>query len=871
MSTWDKLSMADRAKYIKLAVQNGVTSLGDIREVYNKYSEGGPKSKGEFVPLSEVATYDWDNNTVIKDPSGNKKKFADVLRVDPSYKVLVDSDTGKLITEEYLLSDDHKASQDVLERQISNTTRGSRGLDVYQGQSKAREEFKQALNNAGVFSDLRTKNYQNALRRNPNFGNDWNMFNNIMEFTNIATGGAANRLSLTQNARLLYDIGDAIFGDGSWDTVGNSILGNNGIVSDKFAAEHPYWTMAINGVGDITGGVATYKTYNTLSNPRSSYNIRRGMSLKKDKDLNYALRDLHDYNVRKQMQGIDATELYGLDYADELGNSGLIDSYAGRPTIRGNNKYYIRTSAPGNQISTGVKDVVDNRLVNQDRPVFLSAGEPWLEFSNANTIHEFPLEAFGRRSSVDWNGVPTGVDVFDVYNGYTGPNPRYIQGVSHPMAFQISPRSAYTGFQTTVPAEDYVRGFMNIPHTTYERRMLGDIPYVQKTEYTPNGRKPYINSSGIPMKEPPTAEFHKVTKEEVLNALTDTFYKRNGGKLNSNKYGDGSWIQSIMDGTLWDEWKSARANKEVVQGQPTPGNPIVSNKNLNKTEGKSSKETFSYNGNTVYRDLDNNYYDAKGNKLADPENDLLYTYHKQLRDSLKSGTDPLRYFRYYTDNYRHLQKSRIKAAKAASFIDPLNERIPISQGKSKGVSAPKVLIDSMIAHKPANADIYLGLGMLSQETDFYNKRNHGFAGNSLGATNNERYVLPDQTFHRALSYAIRKQYKDTKKREGLTQENYVKKYLNEDNISKNKEVLNYVNKILAEDLNSYQRFKGYIQEDLKPAPNFWDHTWNELLSGNYNPGDKDYNNKVNKEANALKRDPKLSEYVRKALKSSKSK
>ena len=347
--------------------------------------------------------------------------------------------------------------------------------------------------------------------------------------------------------------------------------------------------------------------------------------------------------------------------------------------------------------------------------------------------------------------------------------------------------------------------------------------------------------------------------------------KRNGGKLNSNKYGDGSWIQSIMDGTLWDEWKSARANKEVVQGQPAPGNPIVSNKNLNKTEGKSSKETFLYNGNTVYRDLDNNYYDAKGNKLVDSKNDLLYTYYKQLRDSLKSGTDPLRYFRYYTDNYRHLQNSRIKAAKAASFIDPLNERIPISQGKSKGVSAPKALIDSMIAHKPANADIYTGLGMLSQETDFYNKRNHGFAGNSLGATNNERYVLPDQTFHRALSYAIRKQYRNTDKKEGLTEENYVKKYLNEDNISKNKEVLNYVNKILAEDLNSYPRFKGYIQEDLKPAPNFWDHTWNELLSGNYNPGDRDYNNKVNKEANALKRDPKLSEYVRKALKSSKSK
>lgn len=40
MSKWDKLSMAERAKYIKLAVQNGVTSLSDIRDTYNRYAEG---------------------------------------------------------------------------------------------------------------------------------------------------------------------------------------------------------------------------------------------------------------------------------------------------------------------------------------------------------------------------------------------------------------------------------------------------------------------------------------------------------------------------------------------------------------------------------------------------------------------------------------------------------------------------------------------------------------------------------------------------------------------------------------------------------------------------------------------------------------
>lgn len=38
---WDELSMKDRAKYIKLGVSSGVTSLDTIRKVYNKYAEGG--------------------------------------------------------------------------------------------------------------------------------------------------------------------------------------------------------------------------------------------------------------------------------------------------------------------------------------------------------------------------------------------------------------------------------------------------------------------------------------------------------------------------------------------------------------------------------------------------------------------------------------------------------------------------------------------------------------------------------------------------------------------------------------------------------------------------------------------------------------
>ena len=39
--SWNDLSMADRAAYIKLGLDSGITNLGVIRNIYNKYANGG--------------------------------------------------------------------------------------------------------------------------------------------------------------------------------------------------------------------------------------------------------------------------------------------------------------------------------------------------------------------------------------------------------------------------------------------------------------------------------------------------------------------------------------------------------------------------------------------------------------------------------------------------------------------------------------------------------------------------------------------------------------------------------------------------------------------------------------------------------------
>ena len=58
MSTWDKLSMAERAEVMKLAVENGIYNLDTIRDGYNEFAKGGsihikPENRGKFTALKK--------------------------------------------------------------------------------------------------------------------------------------------------------------------------------------------------------------------------------------------------------------------------------------------------------------------------------------------------------------------------------------------------------------------------------------------------------------------------------------------------------------------------------------------------------------------------------------------------------------------------------------------------------------------------------------------------------------------------------------------------------------------------------------------------------------------------------------------------
>lgn len=106
--------------------------------------------------------------------------------------------------------------------------------------------------------------------------------NGFMDFMNAATLGLGNRLSVSQNARLVTDIYDAATDNKSWEDVVNSaVLGNNGIFVN------PYANMALDiivptvggnyrnmaNVGKYTADVGKYIANTTKNLSKYAYNL----------------------------------------------------------------------------------------------------------------------------------------------------------------------------------------------------------------------------------------------------------------------------------------------------------------------------------------------------------------------------------------------------------------------------------------------------------------------------------------------------------------------------------------------------------------------------------------------------------------------
>lgn len=120
---WSKLSMPERAEYIRLGVLNGITSLDAIRETYNSYAGGGDLVDDalDYIPMSI-------SNLAHKIGTGNRTGFS----VEE-----LSSDPGNL----YLLSDSRRdkrmknlgyTRQSSTDYGLVTKAVGGRNLPIYQ-------------------------------------------------------------------------------------------------------------------------------------------------------------------------------------------------------------------------------------------------------------------------------------------------------------------------------------------------------------------------------------------------------------------------------------------------------------------------------------------------------------------------------------------------------------------------------------------------------------------------------------------------------------------------------------------------------------------------------------------------------------------
>ena len=88
---WSDLSIFDRNEFIKTAVQNGITSLIDIKDKYNEFANGGPIKKS-YKDFSTRLSKAWGNQDLSKDNYDYQKYYND--DPDRAYRQLISIEKG---------------------------------------------------------------------------------------------------------------------------------------------------------------------------------------------------------------------------------------------------------------------------------------------------------------------------------------------------------------------------------------------------------------------------------------------------------------------------------------------------------------------------------------------------------------------------------------------------------------------------------------------------------------------------------------------------------------------------------------------------------------------------------------------------------
>lgn len=183
--------MTDRAAIINMAVNEGITDLSSIRNIYNRYARGG-----DLATNKEQSIGTWDEPIELEGIDVTAKKL------------------------------------NWLEK---------RWNDI-------KWAFRNVSNDINKQADLYVANHRRAEERNPNFNRDWDMLANIDEGTNVLLGGIPHKATPSQLVGYVRDISRGEDPVIAWSR------DNSGFFTPEYAKEHPVISTLGNLAGDILAG-----------------------------------------------------------------------------------------------------------------------------------------------------------------------------------------------------------------------------------------------------------------------------------------------------------------------------------------------------------------------------------------------------------------------------------------------------------------------------------------------------------------------------------------------------------------------------------------------------------------------------------------
>lgn len=273
---WNKLSMKDKAKYIKLAIENGVTNRDDIIDAYNSYAEGGQvDSTIEWVDPTKKGTSDYWLGAMRKDDDG--KLFQELhLAYNPN-DTYIDRRTGQVISNadiedtfdelgtsnystpqrRYLTEDEideynRITAAEIAAKRDKESQLPFTNFDVRPGNTAFEKMINQAIaSNANAnrafereYGRLNDKEIQNIT----------GFQNYIDDRLNTYTGGLWHLALPSHDMGMVREAfsGQGINAFNPFDS-NSAYWDNSGIFSEEFNQEHPFLSSLTNAGVDIFG------------------------------------------------------------------------------------------------------------------------------------------------------------------------------------------------------------------------------------------------------------------------------------------------------------------------------------------------------------------------------------------------------------------------------------------------------------------------------------------------------------------------------------------------------------------------------------------------------------------------------------------